>query len=402
MAMESFSEKNVAVLQEMIETLELPEGAYEKAQSRYEDIGSWLAREDSTLATHNPHVFAQGSFRLGTAIYPLDRNDGYDLDLVCNLRDGFSKKNISQKDFKSFSKTELEKYRLSRGIQTPLDEKRRCWCLQYKDDLSFHMDIIPAIPECDDNIFVRLSEGMRQLGLERDLSIDIASSALSITDNRNDNYNRIDDDWHISNPDGYAKWFKARMASMVILSEDRAFKAQIDELPLYKRKTPLQRVIQLLKRHRDKMYMPENGNNIKAKPISIIITTLAAKAYQGQTHLEDALISILDNMGACINDTAPWVPNPINNAEDFADKWDMPKYHDDHLRDNFLLWLKQAKDDFHRLLHTPNRDEIIALSEDTMKLSLSREVIKQFDSGTTIRETPSYKITTPPKPHLQG
>lgn len=398
MTVEKFAKKNVAVLNEMIEELELPKSAYEKAILRYEDLGEWLGRDGSKMDKCAPHVFAQGSFRLGTAIYPLNRNDGYDLDLVCKLEQCLTKQNTSQEDLKALSKDELEGYRKYRGIQTPLDEKHRCWCLQYKDELSFHMDVVPAIPENDNNIFTCLSEGMARSGMEKGLADEIADSALAITDNRNANYRRIDDDWNISNPNGYAKWFVDRMNSMMMmsLSEERAFKAQVDELPLYERKTPLQRVIQLLKRHRDKMFDGEAFAD--RKPISIIITTLAAMAYEGQTNLEDALMGILDNMGALVNNSEPRVPNPVNSAEDFADKWGMPKYKYLELEKNFFSWLKQARADFYNLLHVSDRCELMALSEDCMHLVLSDNVIRLFEANTSI-EIPSYEIKSPQKPH---
>lgn len=46
------------------------------------------------------------------------------------------------------------------------------------------------------------------------------------------------------------------------------------------RESILQRIVQILKRHRDIMF---NGD--EDKPISIIITTLASRAYRGETNL---------------------------------------------------------------------------------------------------------------------
>lgn len=41
-------------------------------------------RPESSYSEFEPHFF-QGSFRLGTAIKPLNENEMYDLDLACNL-----------------------------------------------------------------------------------------------------------------------------------------------------------------------------------------------------------------------------------------------------------------------------------------------------------------------------
>ena len=60
-------------------------------------------------------------------------------------------------------------------------------------------------------------------------------------------------------------------------------------MPAYKeKKSPLQRVVQILKRHRDLMF---NGD--ESKPISIIITTLAARAYNKETDVLDALVNVV-------------------------------------------------------------------------------------------------------------
>ena len=60
--------------------------------------------------------------------------------------------------------------------------------------------------------------------------------------------------------------------------------ASVEPLPIdgKKSKLPLQRAVQLLKRHRDVTYANSTKEEKAAAPISIIITTLAAHAYQGE------------------------------------------------------------------------------------------------------------------------
>ena len=81
--------KSMIVLEKILEAIELPEGAYEKAEKRYKDLGEWLQREESTCVDFDPHVFPQGSFRLGTANRPY-KDEEYDLDMGCNLRRAIS------------------------------------------------------------------------------------------------------------------------------------------------------------------------------------------------------------------------------------------------------------------------------------------------------------------------
>lgn len=336
-------EQKRLLLENMTDLLELSDSAYEKAAKRYEDLGVWFDRDDSLVKDNNPHIFPQGSFRLGTAIRPLDENEAYDLDLACKLRDGISKNSHTQESLKKLVGQELEFYRNARGIKAPKKEKNRCWRLEYQDDLSFHMDIVPCIP-ADETKRKLILESMRKSGVEELVAGSASQLTVAITDDRHEGYRRICDDWNISNPEGYAKWFEYRMnpGQMRSLLE----KAQVDEVPLFKRKSPLQRSIQLLKRHRDQMF---KGNE-DVKPISIIITTLAARAYNGEQDVESALTNILSKMGDIVNPNKPRVPNPVDPKEDFADRWAMPQYKHLQLEDNFFLWLKAAKADFANLL----------------------------------------------------
>lgn len=383
---------NLTILDEMISNLELPDSAYEKANSRYEDIGDWLGRTDSKCNRNDPHIFPQGSFRLGTAIRPLDENEKYDLDLACNLENGITKISHTQLQLKTLVGYEIEQYRIARGIKSPSDEKRRCWRLEYQDDLSFHMDIVPCIPGSSDMKFY-LKEAILKAGTSENLADKVSKFAISITDNQHPAYSLISDDWQISNPEGYAKWFESRMKlSSQILSERALLlkAATIDDLPYYKWKTPLQRCIQLLKRHRDQMFkeFPD------VKPISAIITTLAAKAYKGESNIASTLQSILLQMDQLINNSIPMIPNPVNPEEDFADKWSMPQYNHLQLHHNFRLWLTQARADFKVLLSSNNASSIMELTKSKFEINLNESRVIQAIGLTSIGQHHSPKIIT--------
>jgi hypothetical protein len=333
------STRSVAI-EDIIKDLDVPNGAYEAAERRYKDLGEWLQDDQKAKsASFDPHVFPQGSFRLGTVTRPWKRED-YDLDLSCKLKDGLTKSQHTQKQLKLLMGADLEAYRRERGIQERSEEKHRCWRLKYQDDLKFHMDIVPAIPETDDYRQVLL-ERMIKTGAEEVLARDVSQHAVSITDNRHPQYAAITIDWPVSNQEGYALWFESRMRQAQQLLESRAAMekvAKVDDLPAYRWKTPLQRCVQILKRHRDMLF----EDDPYGKPISAIITTLAARAYQGETDVEMALAVILERMGALVNPSVPRVPNPVNTQEDFADKW--PR--DRTLEPNFWRWLEQAQEDF--------------------------------------------------------
>src|SRR4030042_2035414 len=114
-----------------------------------------------------------------------------------------------------------------------------------------------------------------------------------------------------------------------------ALKADIEDVPEYKVKTPLQRVVQILKRHLDIMFADDQAH----KPISIIITTLAAHAYNNEANLLDALINVVTGMPQYILKRGgySWVANPVNPLENFADKWQEHPQREQ----NFRRWLQQ-------------------------------------------------------------
>lgn len=355
----------------LVESLEVPQSSYETAEKRYRDLGQWL--HDTTkakCAQFGPKVSPQGSFRLGTAIKPWKRAD-YDLDLTCNLQAGVSTKTHSQKTLKNLVGADLEAYRRERGIEEKLEECKRCWRLYYQDSLSFHMDTLPAVPHEEQTRRV-LQERMVKAGVTEDLATDVSSFALAITDKTRPNYDIVSPDWNISNPEGYARWFESRMRQAGEVLRKRALMehvASVDSLPTYRWKTPLQRVVQLLKRHRDVMF----EDNQDGKPISIIITTLAARAYLGQADLYSSLDTVLASMGQLISPTSPRVPNPVNPVEDFADKWGTPAGQKLKLEQNFFLWLAQAKADFRHLSQSRDRT------------TLSEQALQKF--GVTLSDT---------------
>lgn len=289
------------------ELLDLPGHLYEDAVLKYTDVGEWLGCESSELAKFSPDIFPQGSFRLGTMIKPLTDRDEYDIDLVCHLK--IDKRNTTQKELKE----RVGKRLAARDdIQRILEPCRRCWRLDYSN--LFHMDVLPAIP-----------------------NPELPPSGIHLTDTEL----RL---WQHSNPIGYAEWFKDRMK--VLLSEKRAAYARehqmsVEDVPDWRVKTPLQRVVQLLKRHRD-VYFQKDAEN---RPVSIIITTLAAKAYRNQADLFEALSDVVRDMPTFIeyrDDGKWWVANPVDPNENFADKWNEKP---DKLV-AFFNWLQKVREDF--------------------------------------------------------
>lgn len=367
------NEQKRMIIDNMIEVLDLPDSAYDKARSRYEDLGDWFDRDESVVSGNKPHIFPQGSFRLGTAIRPIDDSEEYDLDLACKLRDGINKENHTQESLKQLIGAELEAYRRKRNIKKELEEKHRCWRLEYQDDLSFHMDIVPCIP-ADENRIQALKEVLEHSRLEKIASVDSSRTTINITDDRSPSYSSISSEWNISNPEGYARWFEEQMEVRegVFVAHKEA-KAQVDDVPRFNNKTPLQRVVQLLKRHRDNWSKP----NPEAKPISIIITTLAARAYNGEADIVVALRNVLGKMGDLVNPAKPRVPNPVDPDEDFADRWYRANCLHLRLEENFNVWLLQARKDFEHITSTTDTKYICDNLENKFSLNINESKLKE-------------------------
>jgi hypothetical protein len=386
-----------AIVQHLIGEIDIPPSAYEKAEARYKDLGEWFERPESHCSKFDPHIYPQGSFRLGTVNRPIHANEAYDLDFGCRLRSGITKETHTQRELKELVGLDLEAYRKARQIQNELEEKHRCWRLEYADQLSFHMDGVPSIPESQ----VRkqlLIEAMKSHGTSEDLARSVARFAGAITDNsRLPHYNIISPDWLISNSTGFALWFESRMKLARRLLEHRALtagKATVDELPARDWSSPLQQSIKLLKRHRDLMFQdyPEG------KPISVIITTLAGLAYQGEADVVSAMKRILADMGDYVNSEIPKVPNPVNPIEDFADKWSMPQYAEHDLERNFWRWLIQAREDFALLTGAGSP----AIAELQAKKKYGVVLPVEFAAGlfpaTPVPETPPHIYVINEKP----
>ncbi|WP_417437201.1 nucleotidyltransferase [Idiomarina abyssalis] len=357
------------VLEKILEAIELPESAYERAERRYRDIGQWLHRDEAACSVYEPKISPQGSFRLGTANRPF-KEEQYDLDMSCNLQAGLSKDVITQEQLKNLVGEDLESYRKARGIQEELGEKRRCWRLDYADDVSFHMDVVPCIPENIGQRTVLKERMIVNSNFNDSLAEKVSEFAVSITDNSDPQYRTLTTGWRISNPEGYAQWFESRMRLAEAVLNKRMLEAQasIEDLPNFKWKTPLQMVVKLLKRHRDIMFEGDD----ESKPISIIITTLAAKAYSGESDLLSAMENILSKMGSLVSDTNPRVPNPVNPAEDFADKWNSPDHRHLRLEQSFHRWLMQAQADFEALRSRENVKNILEAANRGFNVNLSK------------------------------
>jgi len=332
------------IFEELSNNLDISETQHNNAVKSYQAVGNWLAHENSILAKYKPQILTQGSFLLGTVIQPINDTDDIDIDLVCELTG--KNNDWTQKDLKRIVGERLKQNDIYKDM---LDkEGRRCWTLEYRKEADnvkekYHMDILPSI----------ISEGYSMI-LEKAFShtdiSNVDNLAIRITDKESDNYDLDSntENWLKSNPFGYGKWFfsRAEISTKKMFSLNESIKPA----PKYQqKKLPLQRAVQILKRHRDIMF---NGD--EDKPISIIITTLSGKSYNQEENLIDAIKNIINTMHLHIEEryvndlskTIKYIPNPVNEEENFADKWiEYPQR-----EKNFYLWLDKVKTDFSDIL----------------------------------------------------
>ncbi len=283
------------LLREIAESLDLNETQKQQAEDSYAAVAKVLAESGNPLL-ENAKIYPQGSFRLGTSVKPLGREE-FDLDFVCHIpvnSSSFTSREIYNVVGKALS---------DHGTyEKMLEPKKRCWRLNYAGN--FHMDITPST--IDEQHY---RDG--EMVPDRELS-----------------------DWKESNPIGYAKWVEGIDSISPTVSSMRVAMESASIEPLDTDNTNngvLKRFIQIIKRNRD-VYFQEHPLSDYA-PISILLTTIAAKAYEmcverkSYTDMlelfEDVLQAMPDFIGRSNEwgDTKYMVENPSHPKENFAEKW---------------------------------------------------------------------------------
>src|SRR5262249_36705703 len=158
-----------------------PPSYYEKAADRYRSLAEWMHRDGCSIVHLSPEVYLQGSFRYGTVIRPILTTEEYDLDLVCQV--ALSKLELTQKQLKKLIGDEVKHYARAHSFKDPAEEKPRCWRLNYADGVSFHMDILPCVPE--DLAYI---QELGKLLASNGQSPELAATAVAITCQRHHNY----------------------------------------------------------------------------------------------------------------------------------------------------------------------------------------------------------------------
>lgn len=295
------------LLLDIVEDVSVPASEYQRIESHYQAISEILVDPDDP-ALADGHVFPQGSFLTRTVVRALG-NGEIDVDAILLLRET----SLAPRELLETLHAELEARARTQG---GVERRNRCVTVHYADEtLPAHLDVTPAIA----------SDGNDD---------DEGWGPLEVPD-----YKQAD--WHPTNPRDFADWFNDISETSIALSQESvAFaeatkRADAEDLPSHEAINafdPLRATVKLMKRHRD-AFRERHGVDAPV-PISVVITTLAAKAYMEVAALSQkqpltALQAIREIVARMPNQFdqngragLPWqLCNPRRPAENFAEKW---------------------------------------------------------------------------------
>lgn len=341
----------VGLLDQLCQQMEITDSQHQTAKTRYEAVGSWLSGSEF-LHLDQAQIYPQGSFALGTTIKPIESNE-FDVDLVCHLPTLFSTSDA--RAVKVLIGTRLKEHATYRGM---LEEKQRCWRINYANE--FHLDITPSIgnPNC--------CQG-GELVPDRALA-----------------------QWKPTNPKGYISKFEqyAAIRPRFYVADASFAEARADIAPLPEQtmsKPLLKRIVQLLKRHRDHMFVSTERSDLA--PISVIITTLAGWAYaqcaSRQVHMDafDFITAVMREMPTFIRTEMRFgrrhfiIENETTAGENFADKWN----DDERLATAFYEWHRDALISVESLLQVEGVDRFAESLSD--RFGAQKEHVRETLAG---------------------
>ncbi|HEX8876848.1 MAG TPA: nucleotidyltransferase, partial [Phycisphaerales bacterium] len=282
------------LLNRIVDAIQLTAEQHNRAARLYTEIGRWLAAPGTLLAPYAPEIFPQGSMLLRTTVRPMSiegEDIEFDLDLVGRHR-------IDPNVTHAGKLYAMVKQRLEENpdYKERLEAKGRCLRLNYPDDL-FHLDVIPACADPAD------AQGVAILIPDKDKWTQQQTARSSYKE---------------SDPLRYADWFEqnTEVRQRLVEKSGSASVAPVPPREPASLKAPLRKIVQLIKRGRDLDFIGD-----AEIPSSILITTMASRAYRGEENLAEGLENVLRGMNSAIKSASPGrvvVANPTNPQEDFA------------------------------------------------------------------------------------
>ena len=314
-----------------LEQLDLSDTDLAKIESAYKGVGTYLASCEHPLLL-DAQVYPQGSVRLRTTVKPLSKEE-FDVDLILFLPHAG---NATRDEINDVVWRHLK----DSMVYGPLAEKlARGFRINYAGN--YHLDITPA---------VKYTERV------------LPGQPLWVVDKRTQ--------FKESNPEGFALTFDEACQVVPKILQVRSFyealsAEMIQELPDQSDKKPLNRIAQVIKRHRDVWADDEDNRYGEYKPISVLLTTLATLAYlkvasSGKVFDSefDLLLDVLELMPVFIEEVNGeyLVANPSMQEENYAEKWNrIEKMEGLKLRQAFYEWHRTAISDLEAVANSSHQ-----------------------------------------------
>ena len=421
------------ILRRIAESLDISPTDYERAVKSYAAVGNWLEDgfEDEAYpgSLAKPEIYPQGSIRIGTVVKPLrDSEDAaYDVDLICELQ--YTDIEWSSGNAEIVKRMVGERLKAHDVYCDKLDDEgKRCWTLEYAKDngTGFHVDVLPCVPDPTTGAKITQINPSNP-----DTRNELTKTTIALTDKDDDRSPCYE--WRSGNPHGYAEWFREQntiFAQFAASQKQNIFnnaRSPRTLQPLYESvqavpdqlvRTPLQRTIQILKRHRDIRFSRQRQDdplgNPKFKPISMIITTLAAKLYEGEGDVLSSLMNIVtklsyysvlvENRYAKLHESVAqlelirrksdggWeIQNPVNPSENFADRW----VEDNHARAKaFFKWVECVRQDMEESLMAGSANDLKQLLSDRLGERAINEAWSGYEKSSS-GQSPSLVVSAP-------
>ncbi|WEF13014.1 nucleotidyltransferase [Pectobacterium actinidiae] len=323
----------------IVDALDLTETQHKYIKSAYHAVGKYLSEGDNPIL-ERAMIYSQGSVRLNTTVKPKG-SEQYDVDLLCYLPNASKTTGWAQVLDAIYER--LNNHEIYRKMLHPLPRGYR---IMYAGD--YHLDITP--------------------GIDWSNSPSEENHPLWVPDSRLRN-------WKESNPAGYATWFdiiteKSPVFLMLEAGLESFAKSEsVRPLPNHKHKKLLNRIVQVFKRHRDVWAAGQGKDFVEFKPISAIITTLSAHAYNRICDQKrvydtdfDVILDVLDLMPEFIGfrDGNYYVSNPSMLAENFAEKWNVVEGgKGEKLKNNFFQWHEVVVESINEIAASDGQDELL-------------------------------------------
>lgn len=281
------------ILRDIAEQRDLPEFKRELAEERYEAVSSWLdnSPDDDPLSLIKIKLYTIGSFLSSTPVKP-QSGDEFDVDMAGELQLDY----LQYPDPRAAVDIFEKRLRKNKKYDEIAERKTRVIRLNYSGD--FYLDFMPCFPAFPNNR---------------------NSTAIKIPHKLSEGLYIYKD----SDPIGLNQWFERQCAikTLVKFALDERIQNEITPFPEHQNnKPPLKLALQMLKNARNFFFINDDDGKKDVK--TVILQVLLARGYSGEQNVFLILLDAVEKMYfEFYQSENPVIKNPINDHEDFAEKW---------------------------------------------------------------------------------